>query len=146
MSFQYPDEVMELSYDDRCNVRINFFVKPVRNTLYFCYSYPDFGNKTFVQNIWTVNPSPKRLEWIKVRYYSNRYKKDVEEATPRMNLGQLKEYHKVSPGRLDIVDSWYETVFDVTVTNPESNEVKTVLKTKDMMEWEIKHRTFESSL
>ena len=145
MSIQYPQELRNMTHDERERVVMNFYVRVEENTLYFCYTYPQFGSKEYIQKTWEVNPEPKKSRIIKVTYYSYRNDEYRTEEIPEIAYNGMKKYHGLDDKDVTLLDEWYETVFEINETDDEGNK-RVFSFPKELIKHEIEYRTFESNL
>src|SRR3990167_7887351 len=64
---QTPVQVLALSRKEKEHVVMLFYVKRDRDTLFFCYAYPEYGQE-YIQNTWIIDPTPIYQPTILVRW------------------------------------------------------------------------------
>jgi len=115
-NIQVPVAMYSLSREEAEQVEMQFYVKRNGNTLYFCYSYPEYGQE-YIQNTWIVDPTPIYQPTIFVRWG-----KDNEMEIPRRDLQTFKEQLGLADNDIWVVSESSETVFSIHEIADEGKE------------------------
>jgi hypothetical protein len=136
---QYPANL-----DCSIDTRIRFYVARSGSKFTFKYSFPDYGDESFVQKTWEVNPEPKMF-----RVFSVKYKSDggqiFDEEVREVHWNGFKDQLGLVEEDIEIVNEYYETAYGILETK-DDGETEYFYYPDDMIISEVKRRTFETTL
>jgi len=114
---QTPVQVLALSRKEKEHVVMLFYVKRDRDTLFFCYAYPEYGQE-YIQNTWIIDPTPIYQPTILVRWGE-----DNELEIPKRDFQTFKKQLGLADSDVWVVSESSETVFSIHEISDEGKEL-----------------------